>query len=213
MADMSRIIRALPALGLMHMGALHPETRFGTVLLIGAGPGFWAIQNTAPEGRDGKPDPVDRYSTRVVSQLARDHAATPLFPFGGPPYEPFIAWATATGEAWQSPVGMLVHHRAGLMISYRGALGFADRLPLPPRTSENPCLTCPDQPCATACPVGALSAEAPYDVPACHAFLTTPKGHDCMANGCAARRACPVSDSFGRDPAQSAHHMDYFHPT
>ncbi len=99
------------------------------------------------------------------------------------------------------------------MISYRGALGFADRLPLPPRAASNPCLTCADRPCATACPVGALGAEAPYDVPACHGFLATPPGHGCMANGCAARRACPVSKRFGRDPAQSAHHMDYFHPT
>ena len=49
-------------------------------------------------------------------------AATALFPFGGPPWLPFPAWARRTGRAWDSPVGLLVQRRPGLFVSYRGAL-------------------------------------------------------------------------------------------
>jgi len=53
--------------------------------------------------------------------------------------------------------------------------------------------------------------EAGYDVPACHAFLDTSAGQDCLTTGCAVRRACPVSQSYGRVPEQSAYHMRQFH--
>ncbi|OWU73525.1 ferredoxin [Marinibacterium profundimaris] len=208
---------AAEGLGLMVMGAEHiadaPPDAPATRILLGTGPAFWDILRQAPEGRDGAPDPVDRYSTRVMTALASRFGATADFPFGGPPYAPFIAWARASGRAWPSPTGMLVHDTAGLMISYRGALTLPGHIPVPAALGQSPCLTCPDQPCATACPVGALSADRPYDVPACHGFLDSEAGQDCLTRGCIARRACPVSQAFGRDPAQSAHHMAAFHPT
>ena len=194
--------------GLMIAGTVEDT---GTLVLLAASPRFWDILQAAPEAAG--PDPVDRYSTRIVTALADRFGATARFPFGGPPYEPFIRWAAASGRAWPSPTGMLVHDRAGLMISYRGALAFADVLPVPAPSGPTPCDTCPDQPCTTACPVGALSGTTPYDVPACHGFLDTPPGRDCLDLGCAARRACPVSAAFGRDPAQSAHRMRAFHHT
>ncbi len=183
------------------------------IVLIGCDAAFWTVFSASPEGQDGAPDPIDRWSVRILNDLktatgARDVA----FPFGGPPYAPFLRWAEASGEAWQSPAGMMVHSRAGLMISYRGALIY-DAPPLPASTAKKPCDTCVAQPCATACPVDALSAARGYDVAACHAYLDTPEGGDCLTQGCKARRACPVSAAFGRDPAQSAFHMSAFHPT
>ncbi len=118
--------------------------------------------------------------------------------------------ALRTGRIWESPVRLLVHDRAGLMVSFRGALALRERLALPPAPAR-PCDSCPDRPCLTACPVGALGAEG-YDVPACRGFLDTPAGADCMARGCAVRGACPVSASHGRLDAQSAFHMRQFHP-
>ncbi|MEM8731607.1 MAG: ferredoxin [Pseudomonadota bacterium] len=203
---------AAPA-GLIVMGAEHPTDGIGTRMLLGAGSSFWAIVSTSPEYLDGSPDPVDRFSTRVVSALAAQFEAEAAYPFGGPPYTPFIAWAKSSGRAWSSPTGMLVHDVAGLMISYRGALHFSERLEIPAPPAASPCTTCSEQPCTTACPIGALSATQAYDVPACHGFLGTDAGEDCMSLGCKARRACPVSRGFGRDPAQSAHHMRAFHPS
>ena len=202
---------ALYDLGLIEMGRA-PADGGGTCVLLGASPRFWAVLSEASEGQDGAPDPVDRYSTRVITELAGKFGAAADFPFGGPPYAPFIAWALASARAWSSPTGMLVHDEAGLMISYRGALTWADRPAPEVEASPGPCPTC-DQPCATACPVGALSPEHFYDVDACHAYLDTVEGTSCLTQGCAVRRACPISQSFGRDPAQSEHHMRAFHPS
>ena len=191
--------------GLFVMGASHSTD--GTTILIGTGPAFWSHFATAPERVDGQPDPLDRWSKRILPSLSPGSPC--LFPSDGPPYPPIIAMALATGRFFQSPTGMMVHAEAGLMISIRGAILHPDRLALP-EPAENPCLTCPDKPCATACPVDALSATHAYDVPACKAYLGTHAGQSCMTEGCAARRACPVSRRFGRDPAQSGFHMRAF---
>lgn len=197
-------------------GAFHPDpddltpADTGTLVLLGPHePGFWPAITAAPEFADGAPNPVDRWSTRVVGTLADDLGATALFPFGGPPYQPFIRWAQRSGRAWVSPVDILVHDRAGLMVSYRGALALPERLDLPP-LPKRPCDTCQDKPCLTACPPRALTDRG-YDIPRCHAYLSDAGQHSCMQGGCLVRRACPVSQSYGRLPEQSAYHMGQFH--
>jgi len=180
----------------------------GTLLLLGPKePGFWDTVTATAEFTDGAPDPLDRWSTRVISGLAENLNATAYFPFGGQPYQPFIQWAQASGRAHVSPVGLMVHDVAGLMLSYRGALGFAEVIaaPAPP---PGPCLTCQEKPCLAACPVDALSVDA-YDVPACKADLER-AGNDCVGRGWRVRRTCPVSQAHGRQEAQSAFHMRAF---
>jgi epoxyqueuosine reductase len=179
-----------------------------TLLLIGpAEPGFWPHLTAQPEW-DGAPDPVDRWSRRVIGRLACDLGAKALFPFGGPPYHPFYRWALRSGQVWESPVRLLVHARQGLMVSFRGALALKETVPVPAPASR-PCDSCP-APCLTACPVGALTG-AGYELPTCHAFLDRSEGQDCMTGGCLVRRACPVSQSYARLPEQSAYHMRRFH--
>lgn len=209
--DYARIRETARKDGLDIMGALHEDNT--TLILLGPGAGFWPIFRQSPEFSDSRPHPIDRWSRRIVTAQADSLNATAHFPFGGPPYNPFLAWALASGRAWSSPVGMLVHDTAGLMISYRGALRLDGVLDLPAPPPAPPCATCLDRPCLSACPAGALGAASGYDVAACHAWLDTPGGQDCMTAGCRARRACPVSQDFGRDPAQSALHMKAFHPS
>jgi epoxyqueuosine reductase QueG len=96
------------------------------------------------------------------------------------------------------------------MVSFRGALALRERLELPSPPPGPPCETCTDQPCLTACPVGALGGDG-YDTTACHDFLDSSAGADCLSAGCRVRRACPASKQYGRLPDQSAHHMRYFH--
>ena len=192
------------------MGVVQDDLPEGVATLVLLGPlepGFWPAFTASPEYRDDTPHPLDRWSLRVITRMAERLGATPFFPFGGPPYQPFIAWAKASGRAHSSPVGLLVHDTAGLMISYRGALGFAERIeaPAPP---PNPCETCQTRPCLTACPVDAF-ASGSYDVAACKTDLDRP-GNDCMTRGCAVRRACPVSRDYGRLEAQSSFHMRAF---
>lgn len=209
-------LTAAQACGLDIYGGLHGGADDGlpadhqTLLLLGPAPDFWARVQQEPELCDGLSDPIDRWSTRVIHALAAQLDAMPFLPFGGPPYAPFLSWAMKTKRAWSSPVGMLVHDRAGLMVSYRGALAFRGRLDLPP-TGAKPCDTCAAKPCLSACPVDALSAEKGYSTDACHGYLNSPAGQSCLSQGCIARRACPVSAGANRSAAQSAHHMSYFH--
>ena len=186
-----------------------PGTR--TLLLLGPdGPAFWPHVEAAPEFADGLPDPLDRWSRRVIGRMACALGGKAVFPFGGPPWAPFQSWALRTGRIWDSPVRLLVHETAGLWVTFRGALALRTHVAVP-APGRSPCETCAGRPCLTACPVGALG-PAGYDVPVCRDFLDTSAGADCMAQGCGVRRACPVSAAHGRDPAQSAFHMKSFHP-
>ncbi|THD85877.1 ferredoxin [Aliigemmobacter aestuarii] len=203
--------QALSVLGGFHAGPgddLPQGTR--TLLLIGPRePGFWPHFTASAEWQDGAPDPMDRWSRRVIGRLACDLGGKALFPFGGPPYRPFFSWALRTGRVWQSPIRLLVHDRAGLMVSFRGALALRESVALPPPPPASPCDGCAAKPCLTACPSGALTGEG-YDVPACQAFLHRPEGAPCMDEGCAVRRACPVSRAYARMAEHSAYHMRQF---
>jgi hypothetical protein len=182
------------------------ETR--TLLMIGPKePGFWPHLQAQPEW--GGPDPVDRWSRRVIGRVACDLGAKAVFPFGGPPYQPFYSWALRTGRVWDSPVKLLVHATQGLMVSFRGALALKQVLPLP-APAVQPCATCA-KPCLTACPATALTGAA-YDVARCHAHLDQPAGADCLNGGCLVRSTCPAGAGYARMPSQSAYHMRQFHP-
>ena len=177
-----------------------------TVLLLGPRePGFWPHLKAQPEWPG--PDPVDRWSRRVIGRLACGLGAKALFPFGGPPWHPFQIWALRSGRFWQSPVRFLVHDRQGLLVSMRGALALKTRLDLP--AGANPCPDCM-APCLSVCPVGALGAEG-YALDACHAQLDRAEGETCLNGGCLVRRACPLSVSYARMAEQSAYHMRQFH--
>ena len=178
-----------------------------TLLLLGPHePGFWPHLLAQPEW--GSADPVDRWSRRVIGQIACDIGAKAVFPFGGPPYHPFYRWALQTGRVWDSPVRLLVHADQGLMVSFRGALALKTTLELPP-AAPRPCDDCAAT-CLTACPPAALT-KAGYDVPGCHAFIETENGENCLGGGCLVRRACPVSQTYARMAEQSAYHMRQFH--
>lgn len=200
--------------GLAVLGAFHPQdgdgapAGTGTIVLLGPEPGrFWRSFSGSPEYRDGRPDPLDRWSERVIGAMAAAYGAEALFPFGGPPYAPFLAWARRSGVARSSPVGLLVHARLGLFVSYRGALALTQRLALDPLPAR-PCDSCP-APCLDACPAGALGAGG-YEVAACRLFLNSPAGAECLRRGCAVRRACPVRTGV-QPVAQTAFHMTAFH--
>jgi hypothetical protein len=206
---------AVRAAQLEIVGGFHPGPEdmvpegVETLVLLGPlEPGFWETVSSSPEFLEDARDPLDRWSTRVIGRLAEDLDALPYFPFGEP-RRPFIRWALRTGRVWLSEVNILVSEDAGLLVSFRGALGFRERLDLPP-PGRRPCDTCAGKPCTTACPVGALTASG-YDVPACRDYLSSPPGTaSCRQHGCAVRLACPWSARHPRATALHAHHMRHF---
>ncbi|MDJ0822653.1 MAG: ferredoxin [Paracoccaceae bacterium] len=212
---LAAIEAAALAEGLRLRGALHPDADAGapegcrTLLLFGPDePEFWARFKASPEYADPAPHPLDRWSKRVLTGLAAAWGGQAIFPYDGPPYAPFLRWATASGACWSSPVGLLVHEAAGLLISYRGAVALPEPLELP-EAGPRPCDAC-TAPCETACPVGAMGRNQAYDVAACRAHVSSEAGRACRERGCLVRRACPVSETMGRAPEQAAFHMAAF---
>jgi len=194
----------LAPLGLRRLGDC-PDAGDTTTTLIGPDePAFWRVFQSSGEYQSGQPDPMDRWSRRVIGKVAAQLNAEALFPFGGPHFAPFFTWAKASGRFWASPIGFLVHDEAGLLVSFRGAIRWTRPAESPVAT--RPCVTCA-QPCADACPVGAFNDG--YDVAACKAHVLSAAGTDCRSGGCIARRACPVGKG-NRLPAQAAFHMEAF---
>lgn len=192
--------------GIVNARRLMPNNAKTVLLISPDEPRFWPLFKEASEWQDGAADPLDRWSRRVIEDIARAFGGTAYMPSDGPSYPPFVQWALASGKCWQSPVSLLVHRTRGLFISYRGAISVPEFIPS--ETQSNPCTYC-EQPCMIACPVSALE-HASYDVQACHGYLSSPSGSTCMTSGCQARRACPVGQEK-RLPEQSAYHMRQFH--
>ncbi len=219
--EIATLAAALGAHGLIPRGGFRPRADDGvppladgrpirTLVMVGnAGPALWRAFAASPE-YDSAPDPLNRWSERVLGELAAELGAEAVFPFGGPPYLPFVAWAKRAEAVAESPLGILIHPDYGLWHAYRGALAFAETVDLAPRDRRpRPCDTCAERPCLSACPVGAFTKTG-YDVAACTSHISAPAGADCMERACGARRACPVGRDYTYEPAQARFHMKHF---
>ncbi len=192
-----------------------PEITAGSdavVVVIGnAGSAMWPHFDAASsaERRKTTQNPLNDWTAEVMQPIAAKLGARVHFPFDRP-YHPFQRWAMKADSVWQSPLGPLIHPDYGLWHAYRAALVFEPGFALPPRPAVgNPCDSCAERKCLTACPVEAYEAGR-YDVPACVGYIGTNKGKSCIDLHCLARRACPI----GRDkvylPAHAAFHMSKF---
>ena len=230
----SRVVECAAEFGLTVRGAFHAKATDdipdgpnaacakSMVLLGNAGPGMWEHFCRSPEF-SLSPNPLDRWSERVVGKVAEDLGGWALFPFGGPPFLPFVRWASRAEGLGGSPIGPLVHPQYGLWHAYRGAVAL-DRMladidgeslaQISPSSDadgggEHPCDQCEEKPCTTRCPVGAFSPKG-YDTVACAKHLGSDAGAQCLYGGCLARHACPVGQDYAYAPAQAEFHMRAF---
>lgn len=184
------------------------------MLLFGyGGSEMWSAFLGSVEASDGTPNGLDRWSEKVISTFAKQFGGQALFPFGGPPYQPFIRWTYAGEPIHQSKLGMSIHSERGLWSGWRGAIAVPERLDLPDQfhsddSDDHPCAPCP-APCLAACPVSAFT-EAGYDTAVCRTHLNSPEGAPCRDAGCLARRACPVGQDYAQSADQAAFHLDAF---
>ncbi len=184
-----------------------------TLVLFGnAGSSLWEVFSESPEYLDGEGESMDRWSRRIGQQMADELGGWALFPFGGPPYHPFIEWARKAEDLANSRLGMLIHPRYGLWHAYRFAIAFPRDFGDWNRAGamrQDICISCKEQPCLAACPVEAFNGDH-YDVDSCFAYLEARTQSPCRQVTCQARLACPYGTEFRYDAAHAQFHMDAY---
>lgn len=188
------------------------EGRFDSILLVGSvGSSFWPHFASSAEYLDGQADPLDRWSRKMGDALALDFDCEALFPFDGPPYWPFLTWASLTGRSQTSMLGMHVHPEYGLWQAFRFALAFRASPPAMVASdgTVEVCARCTSRDCLTSCPVDAFT-ESGYDVNRCFGYLRANPDAPCHTRGCLARRACPVGAEHRYTQEHAGFHMQEF---
>jgi hypothetical protein len=219
-SQFDRLCRRAEAFALAVRGAFHPApgelagalpgVATGTVVLLGFTGGLqWPHFERSSEASDGRPDPLDRWSRRMIGALAREFGALDIYP-SARPLLPFQRFSLRSEPVHSSPIGLLIHPRWGLWHAYRGALVFERRIELPAiEPTPSPCEACSAKPCLSACPVHAFS-RGTYDLEACLAHVQSAAGAACREGGCLARRACPVGEEYRYQPTQARFHAEAF---
>lgn len=220
--DLARLRVALDAHGLKVRGVVapapgdlppsHEAASAQTLVLVGhVGSSIWDHFAASPEFRDAMPDPLDRWSRRLGSEIAQRFGALALFPFGGPPHHPFQRWAVRAGAVRPSPLGVLIDREFGLWHAYRFALAlpWCSTETASPVVADSPCVACAGEPCLRACPVGAFSA-GDYLADGCVSHLSREPASECMRHGCMARLACPAGKAYRYRAEHARFHMESF---
>ena len=144
---LASIVARAAAVGLSVRGAFHPSAdeaqqlsimaaTDGTCVLLGFTGGVqWPCFASSVEATDGIPDPLDRWSRRLIGALAWEFGAGEVYP-SGQPRVPFQRLAARAESVHPSPIGLLIHREWGLWHAYRGALLFHARFELSVRQDE-----------------------------------------------------------------------------
>ena len=203
---------ALHQQGLHVLGAFNPadpNAPKNAVLIGNVGQNMWRVFSKSPEYLDSDLNPMDRWSNRIIGEIAERYQAEPHYPFEQP-YQPFQQWAAQATGMRSSPLGMLIHPEYGLWHAFRGALVFDQVVPFS-KVAEftHPCDTCRDKPCLSACPVDAFDGNS-FDVVGCRDYLPSDAGQACMSGGCKARNACPIGTEYRYSDEQIRFHMAAF---
>jgi hypothetical protein len=234
-SEFDQLCRRAEVLGLAVRGGFHPApgelaaalpgVNASTIALLGfTGSLQWPYFERSAEATDGLPDPLDRWSRRMIGALAGEFGAVDIYP-SSPPLLPFQRFSRRSEPVHPSPIGLLIHPRWGLWHAYRGALVFERRIELPAselspiepspikpspiNSKASPCEACTAKPCLSACPVHAFSGGS-YDLGACVSHVRSAAGAACRDGGCLARRACPVAGEFRYVIAQARFHTEAF---
>lgn len=178
------------------------------VVVASGGRGFWQRL----EQRPGEEHPIDRAGHEAIATALPHLGAARLLPLEDRDRFDLRRLAAAAGLGVVSPhLSLLLHPTYGPWVSVRGVVVVDDALPATgPLDGFDPCGPCA-RPCLDACPVGAYSRAAPFDVTACarHRLRSdeAPSPPVSCASRCHARDACVI----GREHAYGDEEMRHRH--
>jgi hypothetical protein len=193
---------------------LDPQAKSIVVIANGGG-ALWAALKRHAEHNPGWMDrdhPLDDFTRTVVeNEIApaiREAGArcTIVFPFmSGKATLNFIELGKAACVAGPSILGVLIHPKFGPWMAFRAAI-LIDRLIDEPGEARDfdPCPSCTQRSCITACPTGAVSYPSGWDIPRCVAYRIEVEA-DCRSR-CHARVACVVGPEHRYPDDEIAHH-------
>ena len=189
-----------------------------SIVVLGNGGGdFWAAFKRHAARNPGwweRENPLDDFTREVVDREVaaplRDTALhyTIVHPFmhGGGRTLNFVELGKAAGIAGPSILGVVVHPVFGPWIAFRAALLLDVAVDAPgDARGFDPCPGCVPRSCIGACPVGAVSFPAGWDVPKCltHRVEVEP---DC-AELCHARVGCVLGPEHRYPDDELAYHQ------
>ena len=201
--------------------ALDPDDQGKAHALLGTvsaklASGDWALFDDFVAANPALDHPLDTLGREQTKRMIENTALVAHFPDDQPAF-PMISRALAVFPTLsQSPLGMLVSTRFGLLFGIRawveGDRKSVERLAVslgwrPGSPNHSPCEACADKPCLTHCPVGAFGAQG-YDYPKCQVELHRQMSEIdalCWRGGCAARVACPLSTPYTAKQAAFHH--------
>ena len=195
-----------------------------TVVVIGNGGGeFWEhfrqYTDKRPCNLDQHEHPLDRYTVQVVKaalspRLDQEHIGYHLiypFQFFSGLTVSFMHLAEAAGLARPSILGVQLHPTYGPWLALRASVlldrEYSDSGEKAPKVTDDfdPCPSCVERSCVTACPAQAITMQHGWDVPSCvqHRLRIST---DC-ADRCHARFNCV----YGREHRYSEDELEYHH--
>ena len=187
-----------------------PQAAVGSIVLVGTvGSSLWPAFRSSAEFADGKQHALDRWSRRIGELVAGEFNATAIYPFGGPPYHPFMRWAKRAERMHTSPLGIAIHPAFGLWHAYRFALLFDKDWSSSPAEPPDICGACTAKPCLSTCPVDAFDDQS-FDLKKCIGYLNDTPDAPCHQVGCVARNSCPHATAYRYVEEHAQFHMRAF---
>lgn len=172
------------------------------ILLGHGGRRLWDCLQTSGLGGE---HPIDAHCVRTVRRWLAEQLPGRTSRIVYPGEQPVGLQALGRLAGWHhdSPFRVGIDAEWGSWFAYRAViLADCDFLPSFPVDRGNPCPTCVPRLCVTTCPAGALEGGA-FSLERCAAYRLQ-SGSPC-AEGCLARKACPVGAEHRYTEAQIRH--------